>query len=64
MTRHAEPAAASRNSSTEASKLGDAKWRTRDPSSGVILARNSSRTARNPECGTRTPFGRPVEPEV
>jgi hypothetical protein len=51
-------------SNTEASKLGEANWSTRSPASTPRSRACPRATLASPRCGTSTPLGRPVEPEV
>ncbi len=64
MTRAAPVSQAPQNSATDASKLGEANCRTRlSPVTANRSACAAASPAR-PACGTTTPFGVPVEPEV
>ncbi len=58
-----EPTARS-SSRTEASKLGEAKWRVRDCGVRLYRCTCSAQKSARPAWVTTTPFGRPVEPEV
>jgi hypothetical protein len=51
-------------SSTEASKLSDAAWSTRLRGPVPKLSRAAPMRLETPPCGTSTPLGCPVEPEV
>ncbi len=60
-----EPDSSARHSSEKAaSKLGEATWRIRLPSSTANRSIWLPARLATPRCVTTTPFGRPVEPEV
>lgn len=63
-TRVAPALSAINISNTEASKLGDAKCRTRDPDVTARSSRSSVTRFTRPRWVTATPLGRPVDPEV
>ncbi len=53
-----------KRSSTDASKCSGAKKSTRAPSPMRYAAVKARMALHTPRCGTMTPLGRPVEPEV
>jgi hypothetical protein len=60
----APPASAAKISSTEWSNASDAVCATRSPGRTSIRLTASAMIPTPPACGTSTPLGRPVEPEV
>ncbi len=64
MTRVAPVSQAPQISATDASKLGDANCRTRLPAVTVNRSACAAASPARPACGTTTPLGTPVEPEV
>ncbi|OSY49030.1 hypothetical protein BG846_05373 [Streptomyces fradiae ATCC 10745 = DSM 40063] len=51
-------------SKTDASKLGEANWSTREPGRTSMRSRWVRDRSAMPRWVTTTPLGRPVEPEV
>jgi hypothetical protein len=51
-------------SNTARSKLTDAKCDTRDEGATPSVCRAVATRSATPVCGTTTPLGRPVDPEV
>src|SRR5439155_15462856 len=64
-TTRAAPAGSDMHSSRiEASKLGEENCRTRSPADTAKCSTSAAEKLARPACGTTTPFGCPVEPEV